>query len=114
MDFGAGKCNISFRDLTKSKWCTNSLLASLINFPSVVSFAGSAHAESKGLDLNVIYSDVASLEISAQLLYLATLLGLVGVGTFFVVRQVLVQRELESAAKSLQVCWGPHFVDQLY
>ena len=100
--------------MKKNKWCINALLVSLINFPSVVSFTGSAHAESKGLDLNVVYSDIASLEISAQLLYLATLLGLVGVGTFFVVRQVLVQRELESAAKSLQVCWGPHFVGHLH
>lgn len=41
------------------------------------------------------------LEAPVQLLYLATLLGFLSVGAFLVVRQVLVRRELEEAAKVL-------------
>lgn len=99
MDFGAGKGNQDL--IKKNKWCLNAVLATMIDVPLALSFMGSAHAKSEGQGSSV--GDVAGLEISAQLLYLATLLGLVGVGTFFVVRQLLVQRELESAAKSLQV-----------
>ncbi|KAK9826087.1 hypothetical protein WJX81_000843 [Elliptochloris bilobata] len=41
------------------------------------------------------------LEAPVQLLYLLTLLGFLVVGAFLVVRQVLVRRELEEAAKVL-------------
>ncbi|KAK9904268.1 hypothetical protein WJX75_008155 [Coccomyxa subellipsoidea] len=41
------------------------------------------------------------LEAPVQLLYLVTLLGFVVVGAYLVVRQVLVRRELEEAAKVL-------------
>eukprot|EP00897_Mesotaenium_endlicherianum_P005434 jgi/Mesen1/4919/ME000246S04138 len=52
---------------------------------------------------NVVYGEVASvLEASVQLLYLGSLLVLLGAGSFLVVRQVLIRRELENAAKELQ------------
>ncbi|CAM6117114.1 unnamed protein product [Calypogeia fissa] len=52
---------------------------------------------------NPVYGDVgAVLEVGVQLLYLGALLTLLGVGSFLVVRQVLIKRELENAAKELQ------------
>jgi len=55
---------------------------------------------------NPAYGEVgALLEVSVQFIYLGALLALLGVGSFLVVRQVLIRRELESAAKELQV---PH------
>lgn len=54
--------------------------------------------------LNPAYADVgALLEAGVQLIYLGALLILLGVGSFLVVRQVLIKRELETAAKDLQV-----------
>ncbi|GLJ52578.1 hypothetical protein SUGI_1119000 [Cryptomeria japonica] len=41
-------------------------------------------------------------EFGIQLIYLGALLALLGIGSFFVVRQILVRRELENAAKELQ------------
>ncbi|XP_022772489.1 tetratricopeptide repeat domain-containing protein PYG7, chloroplastic-like [Durio zibethinus] len=41
-------------------------------------------------------------ELGIQLSYLLLLLGLLGAGTFFVIRQVLVRRELDLSAKELQ------------
>ncbi|KAF5188177.1 Tetratricopeptide repeat domain-containing protein pyg7 protein [Thalictrum thalictroides] len=41
-------------------------------------------------------------ELGIQLSYLLLLLGLLGVGSFFVIRQVLVRRELDLSAKELQ------------
>lgn len=52
---------------------------------------------------NPAYGEVSSvLEASVQFLYLGALLALLGAGSFLVVRQVLLQRELENAAKELQ------------
>lgn len=46
--------------------------------------------------------DVAEgLETPVQAIYLITLLGFLVVGAYLVVRQVLIRRELEDAAKSL-------------
>jgi hypothetical protein len=60
---------------------------------------------SESRNLNPVYGDMgAVLEVSVQLLYLGSLLILLGVGSYLVVRQVLIRRELESAAKELQVC----------
>jgi hypothetical protein len=41
------------------------------------------------------------LETPIQLIYLVTLLGFLGVGAYLVVRQVLIRRELDEAAKAL-------------
>ncbi|KAL3695927.1 hypothetical protein R1sor_010003 [Riccia sorocarpa] len=53
--------------------------------------------------LNPAYGEVgALLEAGVQLIYLGALIILLGVGSFLVVRQVLIKRELETAAKDLQ------------
>eukprot|EP00271_Cylindrocystis_brebissonii_P011631 TRINITY_DN29514_c0_g1_i1.p1 TRINITY_DN29514_c0_g1~~TRINITY_DN29514_c0_g1_i1.p1 ORF type:complete len:377 (+),score=66.68 TRINITY_DN29514_c0_g1_i1:158-1288(+) len=60
--------------------------------PSLLSTAG-----------NPVYGEVASyIDFSVQFLYLGSLLLLLGAGSFLVIRQVLVRRELEMAAKELQ------------
>lgn len=51
---------------------------------------------------NSIYEIGELFELGIQLSYLLLLLGLLGVGTFFVIRQVLVRRELDLSAKELQ------------
>lgn len=86
-----------------NRWYSYVLLAVSINFPAFLSFTDSAHAESSSRELDMIYGDIsAGLDLGVQVLYLAALLGLIGVGSFFVVRQLLIRRELESAAKDLQ------------
>lgn len=61
-----------------------------------------AHA-SEDIKMNVVYEVGELFELGIQLSYLLLLLGLLGVGTFFVIRQVLVRRELDLSAKELQV-----------
>jgi hypothetical protein len=58
---------------------------------------------SEGTQLNMMYDVGALFELGIQLSYLLTLLALLGAGTFFVIRQVLVRRELDLSAKELQV-----------
>lgn len=54
------------------------------------------------LSQNVVLGDMAEgLETPVQLIYLSTLLGFLVVGAYLVVRQVLIRRELEEAAKVL-------------
>lgn len=49
-----------------------------------------------------VFGDIAlGLDTSVQLLYLSALLALLAAGSFLVVRQVLVRRELESTAKDI-------------
>lgn len=64
-------------------------------------------AASEYLKMNPVYEVGEFFELGIQLSYLLLLLGLLGVGTFFVIRQVLVRRELDLSAKELQVCM-PH------
>ncbi|KAK4270737.1 hypothetical protein QN277_019511 [Acacia crassicarpa] len=54
------------------------------------------------LKTNEIYEIGELFDLGIQLLYLILLLGLLGVGTYFVIRQVLVRRELDLSAKELQ------------
>ncbi|KAH0878268.1 hypothetical protein HID58_065662, partial [Brassica napus] len=49
-----------------------------------------------------VYEVGELFELGIQLSYLLLLLGLLGVGTFYVIRQVLVRRELDLSAKELQ------------
>jgi hypothetical protein len=50
-----------------------------------------------------VYGEVSAvLELSVQVIYLLGLLALLGTGSFLVVRQVLIRRALENAAKDLQ------------
>ena len=55
------------------------------------------------MKMNEIYEIGELFDLGIQLLYLVLLLGLLGVGTYFVIRQVLVRRELDLSAKELQV-----------
>lgn len=57
---------------------------------------------SENVKMNVVYEVGELFELGIQLSYLLILLGLLGVGTFFVIRQVLVRRELDLSAKELQ------------
>ncbi|KAL0326299.1 UNVERIFIED_CONTAM: Tetratricopeptide repeat domain-containing protein PYG7, chloroplastic [Sesamum radiatum] len=57
---------------------------------------------SEGVGANVVYEVGELFELGIQLSYLLLLLALLGVGTFFVIRQVLVRRELDLSAKELQ------------
>lgn len=61
-----------------------------------------AHA-SDYIKTNEIYEIGELFELGIQLSYLLLLLGFLGVGSFFVIRQVLVRRELDLSAKELQV-----------
>lgn len=61
-----------------------------------------AHASDK-INGNAVYEVGELFELGIQLSYLLLLLGFLGVGTFFVIRQVLVRRELDLSAKELQV-----------
>lgn len=84
------------------RWPLDILALAFFGLPSLMSFADAAHADSSG-ESDMIYAEIgAGIESSAQLLYLGALLGLVGIASFFVVRQILIRRELESAAKILQ------------
>ncbi|KAL5778943.1 hypothetical protein ACOSQ2_009680 [Xanthoceras sorbifolium] len=51
---------------------------------------------------DAVYEIGELFELGIQLSYLLLLLGLLGVGSFFVIRQVLVRRELDLSAKELQ------------
>ena len=61
-----------------------------------------AHAY-ETISTEAIYDVGELFELGIQLSYLILLLALLGVGTFFVIRQVLVRRELDLSAKELQV-----------
>lgn len=58
---------------------------------------------SEDVRANAVYEVGELFELGIQLSYLLLLLALLGVGTFFVIRQVLVRRELDLSAKELQV-----------
>lgn len=81
-----------------SKWIAAFLFGQTI---SVIS-PGVSYA-SDSLKINEIYEVGELFDLGIQLLYLILLLGLLGVGTYFVIRQVLVRRELDLSAKELQV-----------
>ncbi|XP_040384446.1 tetratricopeptide repeat domain-containing protein PYG7, chloroplastic [Oryza brachyantha] len=81
------------------------LLLQLGTFPcstmAWLSFARTAQAD-EGTNINMVYEVGELFELGIQLSYLLILLGLLGAGTFFVIRQVLVRRELDLSAKELQ------------
>lgn len=68
---------------------------------SWLSFAQVAQS-SEGARINMVYEIGELFELGIQLSYLLILLGLLGLGSFFVIRQVLVRRELDLSAKELQ------------
>lgn len=57
---------------------------------------------SEGTRANMVYETGELFELGIQLSYLLILLALLGIGTFYVIRQVLVRRELDLSAKELQ------------
>lgn len=71
-------------------------ISSWLSFPHVAK-------SSEVVQTNMIYETAELFELGIQLTYLLILLGLLGVGTFYVIRQVLVRRELDLSAKELQV-----------
>ncbi|KAI3973688.1 hypothetical protein MKX01_031108 [Papaver californicum] len=66
-----------------------------------LSYAEAAHS-SEEMRFNSVYEVGELFELGIQLSYLLLLLGLLGAGTFFVIRQVIVRRELDLSAKELQ------------
>lgn len=71
---------------------------------AAISWLTSAQAAYSVTDikLNPVYEVGELFELGIQLSYLLLLLALLGAGTFFVIRQVLVRRELDLSAKELQ------------
>ncbi|KAL3830271.1 hypothetical protein ACJIZ3_019073 [Penstemon smallii] len=57
---------------------------------------------SENIRTNAVYEVGELFELGIQLSYLLLLLALLGAGSFFVIRQVLVRRELDLSAKELQ------------
>ncbi|XP_026425195.1 tetratricopeptide repeat domain-containing protein PYG7, chloroplastic-like [Papaver somniferum] len=66
-----------------------------------LSSAEAAHSSGE-MRFNSVYEVGELFELGIQLSYLLLLLGLLGAGTFFVIRQVIVRRELDLSAKELQ------------
>lgn len=64
--------------------------------------SGQVALASEAVKIDPIYEVGELFELGIQLSYVLSLLGLLGVGTFFVIRQVLVRRELDLSAKELQ------------
>ncbi|KAJ1424897.1 Tetratricopeptide-like helical domain superfamily [Sesbania bispinosa] len=80
-----------------SKWISAFLFGQTISVISPdVSYA------SDSMKINEIYEVGELFDLGIQLIYLLLLLGLLGFGTFFVIRQILVRRELDLSAKELQ------------
>ncbi|KAG5152616.1 hypothetical protein JHK84_029088 [Glycine max] len=80
-----------------SKWVSAFLFGQTISVISPDVSCASSSAR-----INEIYEVGELFDLSIQLIYLILLLGLLGSGTFFVIRQVLVRRELDLSAKELQ------------
>ncbi|CAK7323579.1 unnamed protein product [Dovyalis caffra] len=77
--------------------------ASVLSFGQI-SFLTSAQVADAGESIKpeALYEVGELFELGIQLSYLLLLLALLGVGTFFVIRQVLMRRELDLSAKELQ------------
>ncbi|GAB2290145.1 hypothetical protein Dimus_024428 [Dionaea muscipula] len=101
-------CNDSFGGKTSTTKKTNNGNRS-VKWMAASSFGAimwltPAHVVSAAdnIKLNEVYEVGELFELGIQLSYLLLLLALLGVGTFFVIRQVLVRRELDLSAKELQ------------
>ncbi|GAB2228469.1 hypothetical protein Droror1_Dr00010308 [Drosera rotundifolia] len=88
-----GACNAEI----SLKWMSSSSLGAMM----WLAVAHEAHAIDD-MKLNEVYEVGGTFELGIQLSYLLLLLALLGAGTFFVIRQVLVRRELDLSAKELQ------------
>lgn len=92
----------TFEDITYAKRPLIAVSAFSCGLASWLASAQVAHS-SEDVKMDVVYEVGELFELGIQLSYLLLLLGLIGVGTFFVIRQVLVRRELDLSAKELQV-----------
>ncbi|XP_010665120.1 tetratricopeptide repeat domain-containing protein PYG7, chloroplastic isoform X1 [Vitis vinifera] len=92
---------LAFEDATNAKRPLIAVSALSCGVASWLTSAQVAHS-SEDVKMNVVYEVGELFELGIQLSYLLLLLGLIGVGTFFVIRQVLVRRELDLSAKELQ------------
>ncbi|XP_034674691.1 tetratricopeptide repeat domain-containing protein PYG7, chloroplastic-like isoform X1 [Vitis riparia] len=92
---------LAFEDVTNAKRPLIAVSALSCGVASWLTSAQVAHS-SEDVKMNVVYEVGELFELGIQLSYLLLLLGLIGVGTFFVIRQVLVRRELDLSAKELQ------------
>ncbi|URE32212.1 Tetratricopeptide repeat [Musa troglodytarum] len=99
---GKESTSLSSNDQTRSNINLLQWLCALsCGATSWLSFVDVAQS-SEGTKMDMIYDIGELFELGIQLSYLLVLLGLLGVGTFFVIRQVLVRRELDLSAKELQ------------
>ncbi|VFQ86394.1 unnamed protein product [Cuscuta campestris] len=64
--------------------------------------SGQVSHASEGANVNMVYETGELFELGIQLTYLLLLVALLGAGSFFVIRQVLIRRELDLSAKELQ------------
>lgn len=92
---------LSDDDVTSSKRGLFCMAASSSGSIALLGSAQVANA-SEYVKLDPVYEIGELFELGIQLSYLLLLLGLLGVGTFYVIRQVLVRRELDLSAKELQ------------
>lgn len=93
---------LDFEDITKGKRPLIAVSAVSCGIALWLTSAQVAHS-SEIVRMDAVYEVGELFELGIQLSYLLLLLGLIGVGTFFVIRQVLVRRELDLSAKELQV-----------
>lgn len=107
------KCMIPPNREEDSSWILDSEYSREVNTPGTWVFALSCGAmswlssaqiaqSSEMIKFDPVYEISELFELSIQLSYLLLLLGLLGAGSFFVIRQVLVRRELDLSAKELQ------------
>uniref|UniRef100_A0A7N0ZWR3 Uncharacterized protein n=1 Tax=Kalanchoe fedtschenkoi TaxID=63787 RepID=A0A7N0ZWR3_KALFE len=90
---------LTFDEASNMNWL---LLSSSCGATTLMTCVQAAHA-SEEFRINAICEVGELFELGIQLSYLLLLLGLLGAGSFFVIRQVLVRRELDLSAKELQV-----------
>ncbi|KAK1271098.1 hypothetical protein QJS04_geneDACA005795 [Acorus gramineus] len=94
----------SLSDSEDTRSNTNPLIWVSILSTGAATLLSSPEAAQAGREvkLGAVYEIGELFELGIQLSYLLILLGLLGVGSFFVIRQVLVRRELDLSAKELQ------------
>lgn len=86
------------KDLTTTSSSTTAAMVAAL----AAAAATAAPSAALAADLNPTLAPLAEgLEAPIQLIYLLSLLGFLGFGAYLVVRQVLIRRELDEAAKAL-------------
>ena len=83
----------------KPSLCLSALSIGKILWLISASIANVSH----NIKVTLVYEIGELFELGIQLSYLLLLLGFLGIGTFFVICQVLVRRELDLCAKEFQV-----------